>query len=267
MDVDSYLAQFGDVSKLERSTLLQEMDTVWDHFGLDNSGTLASQFKKATHFYNHPVWVLNGLFSEADPVSRGHREAIVQYLNKLSISRVADYGGGGGVLARFISTDLPWAEVDIVEPYPADYFLRDLANMGRVQYVSRLRGPYDAVIAQDVLEHVDDPAGLALELVDAVRLDGYLVFANCFYPIIKCHLPATFYLRHQFGWLMRFAGLKHIGHVPGASHAHVFQRKRPVDRPKFRRANTLAKRVGPTLNAALDFAKKTKQVLKFMRIG
>jgi 2-polyprenyl-6-hydroxyphenyl methylase/3-demethylubiquinone-9 3-methyltransferase len=96
---------------------------------------------------------------------------------------------------------------------------------------------------------VDDPAGLALDLVEAVRPDGCAIFANCFYPVIKCHLQRTFYLRYQFKRLMTHAGLEFVARIPRTEHAYIFQRRRPIDRQAFARANAWAKVTGPTVNA------------------
>ena len=48
---------------------------------------------------------------------------------------------------------------------------------------------FDFVIASHVLEHVEDPLIVLSIMIDSVRINGYLVIANCFYPVIKCHLP------------------------------------------------------------------------------
>ena len=45
--------------------------------------------------------------------------------------------------------------VDIIEPYPFEYFLERVALHDRVNYIPKLENAYELVIAQDVLEHVD----------------------------------------------------------------------------------------------------------------
>jgi hypothetical protein len=158
-EVDEYVKRHP-AERLTLVALWTEMDTIWDSFGLDNRKPLRNQ--PVSEFYAHPVWVVNGLFSAADPESLRHRIAIAQYaVEKLKVSSVANYGGGIGELARQI-------------------------------------------------EHIEDPIGVALRMIEATRFDRHLIFANCFYPVIKCHLPGTFYLRHTFCIVMKAAGLDYV---------------------------------------------------------
>ena len=248
MTFDSYLSSFGDISKLDREILLREMDRVWDECGLDNLRNLSEQAINVMAFYSHNVWILNGLFSELDPVSRSHRLSMADFITELPVVKIADYGGGSGVLAKFIAERSSSLTVDIIEPFPSDYFKNRVQGICNINFVSELNPQYDLLIAQDVLEHVDDPVGLALTLIDSVRLNGYVIFANCFYPDIKCHLPSTFYLRHQFKRVVGFAGLEFVTNVQGASHAFVFRKVRDANISAVYKANSFAKLWGPVLN-------------------
>ncbi len=262
IDHKKYLERFGDISKLHRRILFREMDRVWDELGLDNARPLSSQTDKVAAFYSHPVWVLNGLFSELDKVSRAHRKAIARYVSTLPVRRVADYGGGSGVLAEFITEASSSIDVEIVEPYPFEFFLQRRKNVPRVRYVPALAPPYDLVIAQDVLEHVDEPERLILTLVETVRPNGYLIFANCFYPEIKCHLPSTFYLRHQFKSLVSHVGLEFVRAVPGAEHAQAFSKTGEIDYAKFLKANEKARSYGLLINRAWAIPSKLGRLLR-----
>lgn len=244
----NYLAAFGDLSKLPRARLLAEMDGVWEMVGLNNRLPLSTQMAAVAAFYSHPVWILNGLFSEYDLVSNLHRKAIAQCIRELEGKKIADYGGGSGVLARFVAEELPSADVQIIEPYASTIFVDRLKYLSSVKFVSKLNHGYDVVIAQDVLEHVDNPINLAVDLIEATRMGGFLIFANSFYPDIKCHLPATFYLRHTFTGLMKYAGLAFVGRVHGAEHALVFKRVTQVNHQALGAAAKIAKLVGPILN-------------------
>ena len=261
MDIEAYLSSFGDVSGLERKVLIKEMDGAWDNLGLSNSKPLKDQYHQAKRFYSHPVWILNGLFSERDDTSRNHRISIAKYVASLSVERVADYGGGAGVLARFIVENGDGITVDIVEPYPSPYFLERMKKTERVRYVPLPRGPYDLVIAQDVLEHVDEPLELAVQLVEATRMNGHLIFANNFHPEMKCHLPSTFYLRNTFKILMRCAGLRFVEPIPGARHAHVFRREGVVNRHRLLKVDAWAKIFGPSINELRRLASQGKSAL------
>jgi 2-polyprenyl-6-hydroxyphenyl methylase/3-demethylubiquinone-9 3-methyltransferase len=116
--------------------------------------------------------------------------------------------------------------------------------------------PYDAVIAQDVLEHVEDPVRLAFDLATVACPGGLVIFANCFYPVIQCHLPSTFHLRHTFPYVMQFMGLEYLGRVPGAEHALAFRKRTQIVMKVARMAERLSKVFGPLLNKAHPLAVK-----------
>lgn len=225
-----------------------QMNQVWHGLRLDNTLPLAAQPIAA--FYAHPVWLLNGLFTATDPDSVRHRTAIAQRLGAGRHTRVADFGGGFGELARRILDQSPSTAVDIIEPFPSAASRALLAAYEGAQFVDDLNGSYDAVVAQDVLEHVEDPIGLAIRLAQATRPGGVLIFANCFYPVIECHLPATFYLRRTFSYVMAGLGLVDRGPVEGAEHAHVFVRGTALNIDRCYRRNATARAVGPILNLA-----------------
>ena len=238
-----------DIAKMERPTVAwmwQEMDRVWDALALDNASALGGQ--AISDFYSHPVWVVNGVFSATDPDSVRHRDSIASYVGRLGVRRVADYGGGFGELAKKLSAVVPQAQIDIVEPYPSKLGMLRVQGMAGIKFVKGFDGQYDCVIAQDVLEHVEQPLALTEQMVQATRLGGHLIFANCFFPVIKCHLPTTFYLRHTFAWVVKGMGLKCVGRVDGADHALVFEKVGTPDKAKTAFLNAMAKVAGPLLN-------------------
>lgn len=226
-----------------------EMDRVWHHYGLNNRKPLSGQ--PIGDFYSHPVWLMNGIFTALDPISAAHRNAIGRYVHSAGVRVVADYGGGFGELARVITCTDNNVSVSIVEPYPCRVGLERLRNELSIKFVPYLLpNAYDAIVAQDVLEHAEDPLKLALDIASAVREGGLIIFANCFYPVIQCHLPGTFHLRHTFPFVMRALGLRYIGVVDGVAHAQVFIRTGALDPAKARKAESLSKIFGPALNLA-----------------
>ena len=56
------------------------MDFVWDEIGCDNKKYDLERLKR---FYNSPIWLLNGLFIENDPLQKGHRKVIAEHVCKL----------------------------------------------------------------------------------------------------------------------------------------------------------------------------------------
>ena len=225
-----------------------QMNQVWHRLGLNSTRPLDP--KAIGAYYAHPIWLVNGIFTATDPDSARHRSAVARYLGTNRLTRVADFGGGFGELARRILDQYPTSVVDVIEPFPsaASRALLELYEGG--QFVDDLRGSYDAVVAQDVLEHVVDPIGLAIRLAQATRPGGVLVFANCFYPVIECHLPATFYLRRTFSYVMAGLGLVDRGPVEGAEHAHVFDRGATLNVDRCYKRDGVARAVGPVLNLA-----------------
>lgn len=225
----------------------KEMDRIWDDLHLNNRLSLSTQ--PIDEFYRHPVWLMNGVFTALDPTSGGHRKAIAVCLDQRGSKRIADYGGGFGELALGIARSILDASVSIIEPYPSKAGLDRIRQEPRIGFVSDLSlGDYDAVVAQDVLEHVEYPISLAYQIADSARDGGIVVFANCFSPVIKCHLPANFHLRHTFRLVMKAMGLRYLGKISGAEHAEIFERIGPLDLRMARRAEKLSQLFGRLLN-------------------
>jgi 2-polyprenyl-3-methyl-5-hydroxy-6-metoxy-1,4-benzoquinol methylase len=221
-DIEEYLIKFDYGKNLDRNLLIKEIDQIWDDLSLDNNLSLSSQQRQIAEFYSHPVWILNGLFSDHDFDSRNHRIAIAKKIVNLNLLNVADFGGGSGVLAKYISQENNKIQIDIIEPYPAVIFTNQYIDNPNIKYVPNLNKEYDLIIAQDVLEHVDYPMDLAIQLIINTKINGFLFFANCFMPEIKCHVPGNFYLRITFKFIVQLGGLKYIGTVENANHVQIF---------------------------------------------
>lgn len=241
----------------------QEMNRIWRDVGLDNARPLKHQADKVAQFYSHPIWLVNGLFTAVDPESARHRAAIAAHIKMLNASTIADYGGGFGELALSVVRHHPASRVTVIEPYPSQVGLRRLAGVQQIDVQPDLSGgPYDAVLAQDVLEHVDDPIALAYDLARGVRRGGHLIVANCFHPMIDCHLPATFHLRYTFDHIMRAMGLVFCGKVQGATNARVFRVDRQPSLMKARAAESVSRAgAGQLLNALASALWRVRQTL------
>jgi len=212
----------GPVLRLE--DIWRLMDGVWDEMGLDN---IRPDWGRIGEYYAHPVWLLNGLFVETDPVSRGQREAWRDWLvNDVSEcsqpTRVADYGGGFGSLAALLAEDSA-IDIDIVDPHPPPPARRRFLHQENVRFVPNLGVEYDYLFCSDVLEHVPDPVGTLVHLVEATKSGGKLMIANNFFPVISCHLPSTFHLRYSFTLIAHLSGLRNRGCL-SCGHGQVFER-------------------------------------------
>lgn len=196
------------------------IDLVWDDFSCDNNHLNWDNIGK---FYKHPVWLLNGLFIEQDETSTGHRRAITEWIIATGSRKIVDYGGGFGTLARMIASTEPGISVNIYEPHPSQFAISRSAEFDNITLIERLGSNYDCLICTDVLEHVPDPLKDFSDMVRSVKENGYLIIANAFSPMIKCHLPQTFHFRHTFNLFARLMGLEVVGKL-GGSHATIYKK-------------------------------------------
>jgi 2-polyprenyl-3-methyl-5-hydroxy-6-metoxy-1,4-benzoquinol methylase len=198
------------------------MDLVWEDFECSNKKL---NWEKIARFYSHPVWLLNGLFAEQDSVSMQHRHSISDWVVERDSQNIVDYGGGFGTLARLIADKNTATNVSIYEPHPSEFGLKRVQEYSNITMINQLEHGYDVLLCTDVLEHVPSPLDDFESMIKSVKVGGYLIIANCFYPVIKCHLPSTFYLRYTFNLFAKLMGLKVIGPLKG-SHATIFLKVR-----------------------------------------
>lgn len=234
--------------------LWQEMNDIWYDKNLDNTEGLSNQ--DIGSFYSHPIWLVNGVFTATDEESVNHRNAIKDYLVSTNAKKIADYSGGSGVLADIVTNSID-INVDIIEPYPFEFFTLKHQLNKQISYLKELRdNDYDAIIAQDVLEHVENPVEIAYMISKHVKEGGYVIFANCFYPYIECHLPKTFFLRYTFTMVMQAMGLIYLGKVEGASHALIFRKIGKLSLTRAKNAAIIARLISPSIELAATLKRK-----------
>jgi len=220
------------------------MDQAWERCGCDN---IKPDPDRLANFYGDPVWLLNGMFIEQHDVSMGHRLAITAAVTALAPTSVLDFGGGFGTLARLLATAVPKAEVAICEPFPPQHGIKSCQPFANIRFIPELTSEsVDVLVSTDVLEHVPDPLALLAAMVDAVRPGGHLFIANCFYPVIACHLPCTFHLRYSFDAFCEALGLEVLGPCEG-SHATIYRRTQVLqpDWPRLRSMEQRSQRLFP----------------------
>jgi SAM-dependent methyltransferase len=222
--IEQLLAEVGPDPSLEQ--IWQLMDQAWQHCGCDNRDPNPGRLAV---FYRHPIWLLNGMFIEQHTISMGHRQEITAAVAALAPQRVLDFGGGFSTLARLLAAALPEAEISICEPYPPRHGIESCKPFTNIRFVPNLTSQsVDVLVSTDVLEHVTDPLALLAAMVDTVRPGGHLLIANCFYPVIACHLPCTFHLRYRFDDFCQALGLELLGPCEG-SHATIYLRNSVVE--------------------------------------
>lgn len=196
------------------------MDYVWDQIGCDNKNI---NMEKLDEFYNHPVWYLNGIFIE-NSSSLKTRQTINQYIVKQNFKSIVDYGGGWGTLARIIASNLPLNHIVLYEKFPNKYLASLNKKYNNLIVKTELDGLFDCLVSMDVLEHVTEPLKILAEMIDSIKLNGKLILANNFTPVIKCHLPNTFHLRFTFDFFAYLMGIKRLYRI-NDSHAIVYEKK------------------------------------------
>ncbi|PAF43793.1 class I SAM-dependent methyltransferase [Helicobacter sp. 11S03491-1] len=197
------------------------MDKVWDEMGCDNTKL---DWNKIAQYYNHPVWLLNGLFIENHDLSIQIRQNIASYIATSDFQNILDYGGGFGTLAKTIAHKAPHKQVYIYEPYPSQYAKKCIRHYDNIHFVSKLEDNFfDCIIATDVLEHVQDPLKTFGQMLNSLKIGGEAIIANCFYPCIQCHLPHNFHYRYSFNAFTHWMGLKNLGPLQD-THATLFKK-------------------------------------------
>lgn len=199
-EISSMLALTNSPLQLEEIWAL--MDLAWATTKADPCNP-----KSMADFYSHPVWTLNGIFTETHEESIYNREVFAERISRTQPARIADYGGGFGVLARLLAKRLPETSIEIVEPFPSELAISLCQEFANIHFVSQLSGVYDVITALDVLEHIPNPLDLVYSFTQYTHKYSYIMLANCFYPVIKCHLSSTFYLRDYFDFLVKKMGL------------------------------------------------------------
>jgi hypothetical protein len=221
-----FLSENFDYESFNLKDLWKILDFVWDKIGCDNINLNET---KIGQFYSHPVWIINGLFSEQDSESRQSRESIASWISAHNLKLILDYGGGTGSLAKIISDRNKDLNIHIYEPYPAQYAISTTFNYKTIKFVDSLDINYDCVVSLDVLEHVTDPLIHLFEIVNSIKQDGYLIIQNNFYPCIKCHLPDTFHLRWTFDSFATEMGLEKIDADCFNSPASIYRKSKFID--------------------------------------
>lgn len=244
----------------ELEDIWQLMDSVWDEIGCNNKNLDRDKISK---FYSHPVWLLNGLFIEQHEISMQHRRAISNWIIKKKLKRVLDYGGGFGTLARLIADKDTTILVDIYEPHPSKYAVSKIADYPNIHFVNIFDKTYDYLMGIDVLEHVPDPLKLFSEMIELTKESGYLIIANNFYPVTKCHLPSTFHLRYTFNKFARLMGLELVGTCK-SSHATIYQKKKtiPIDWWRIRFYERISRMLFLFLKTAHITYHRLKKIIK-----
>jgi SAM-dependent methyltransferase len=246
---------------LEFQGICKILDDRWDEFGCDNQNL---DWDKIGRFYNHPVWLLNGMFIEQDPLSMQLRQSLVDWIfaHQDCISSVVDYGGGFGTIARAIAARSSNFSVDVYEPHPHNLAIFKSTAYPNIKFINSIDRQYDCLVSTDVLEHVADPLRVFASAIESVKLNGYLVISNHFAPTIKCHLPATFHLVYTFDYFAKLMGLSVLGTCPG-TYATIYQKvaEKPFNWELINKLAAISTGLYPSLRAIAKTKNNLRQLI------
>ena len=240
IDLDRYQlteSEYSEISKMLASldgkldlySLWALMDQVWVEAGC---AAQPLRLECLEEFYKHPIWALNGIFIEHDPDSMDYRRAFAKTLGAFKPQQVLEVGGGFGTLARLLSQESPDARISLFEPYPSQCMLSLCGQNPQIKFVAEFElDVYDMLVCTDVLEHVINPLDLLAQMIGAVRVGGHLLIANCFEPVIACHLPSTFHLRYSFDDFCSRLGLHKLDLVD-LPYGAIYQKVDSISLPK-----------------------------------
>jgi hypothetical protein len=254
----------GDLINIVRHNppLLDEMwyllDYVWKELGCDNRKLKSNKIEA---YYKHPVWILNGLFIERHDDSMRHRNELVTWCRNnwnTNVRKILDFGGGYGTVARLFNREYPMAKIEVFEPFPID--LKSKLEPSNISYTAMLGDNYDIVLAIDVLEHLQDPIETLLDLVALCVDKGCLILANCFRPVIQCHLPKNFHLHFSFDLIARLCGLKQIWRF-SHSNVRIYQKHGDTKRKLVKLSARFSSILYPFLNFLYKFYRFWKKLI------
>ena len=113
-------------------------------------------------------------------------------------------------MGRFIAENCKNSEIHIIEPHPTNYAKNLASTYKNLKFIDALDGDYDVIVATDVFEHLEDPLTVVEYISKHLNNQGYMLAANCFYPVIKCHLPKTFHFRYGWKPIMKLQGFSYV---------------------------------------------------------
>ena len=221
---NEYIHKWLNNYSLNTQNVWREMDKVWDEIFSEKDINLNEKLNK---FYSHEVWDLNAFLTSKDKIAQSHRKIMIDYIKNLSPQSLLDYGGGKGVLASMINKKLHINKIQIYEPYGPKK-IGIFENSKYFDYVQN----YSIITCIDVLEHVVNPIKDVEKISLFLEHDGEAIFANCFYPFIKCHLDENMWLRHLFPFVAWSYHLERKFTLKGARHISVYKKR--IRYKKFR---------------------------------
>jgi 2-polyprenyl-3-methyl-5-hydroxy-6-metoxy-1,4-benzoquinol methylase len=219
------------------------LDEAWDELQENNQKQQSNlDLPEFLHnYYQHPVWLINAVFSESDPATIQDRLAAVRLISHIQPHKILDFGGGIGTVARLCAHEIPEAEsIDLVDITEFRHTIRQyLAQYPVVRVLEKPEPLYDAIVCTEVLEHLIDPITAIVEINRMLRVGGAFATSYSFEPVIKCHLPQNFHLRRLMFWIIRSLGFGFYGFERRGSTVYGFVKQSEITADKLKLARSL----------------------------
>lgn len=137
----------------------------------------ASDYNRATY---DRIWSQMSDFIRYNPGARHRRRHVFQLLERCPFASLLDVGCGNGELLRLIDARWPGRRLAGAELSSAVLSQNQRALPSMSFFLANVEQDtlptgYDVVLATEVIEHLDDPAGAVGRLAAAVRPGGHLV--------------------------------------------------------------------------------------------
>ena len=183
--------------------------------------------KQINRFYNHPVWLLSGIWHESSEEAIKDRLPAVELLCHSRPETILDFGGGIGMVARLIYLNLPSARIDIVDISTLkDFTKQHLKKYKNICVLDEPDKKYDGVISTETLEHCLNPFKEIVKINRLLKMGGIFVATWCFTPCSSCHIIMNFYLQNIFDKFIALLGFKFI---EKRGRAYKFTKTRDVN--------------------------------------
>jgi hypothetical protein len=244
-ELSPLLGETVDLEKpLTIPQLWQLLDRVWQEMQIDSSSE-----QDLKRYYNHPVWLLNGLVTECDPISFAVRSQAARMAYAYNPQKIIDMGGGYGSLLKQVTQIYP--EIPTLHIYDLaedpTYLQSCLAPFPKIQVVAAPQPPYDLIYSLEVFEHLLDPILEVYKMNQLLKIGGGLITTYSFYPMIHCHLPQNFYLSPVFHRIVQHLGFRLYGFERPGTTIWSFQKIKDISFQEFKQVKLLVKLLQPLL--------------------
>ena len=137
-----------------------------------------NQLYNTTQQYQNHIKESEALIKEKQPSIGRVKTKVLDYLIKQRVRNVAEIGAGVGIVAKYLQNrniNYHGIELDSKTAERAKKAGLNIEN-GDFTILKNLHNPQDAVVAFEVVEHLQDLNGLFLMLKDQIKTHGYFGF-------------------------------------------------------------------------------------------